>query len=266
MRGLQGVSVVPIRYTSGCQEAAFTGATLSDCAPAATATRFFTPSKWPSGSRIPCSDAPGPQAHHLALPPGEARHLAPTAVTGCRHLSTIFVTTPPRIGSLKRLSTSYCSQNHLISQDIFDTAQDGFRVGTRIARDSGCRCPKWPMIVVCGLVGAVTIHLGGIPLSLSPAIAALLASLIFGYLRSVYRTFGRIPGPALRVFNNVGLNGFVAVVGLNAAPGVITGLDTYGIALFLAGIVVSMVPFVVGLYVGKYVVKCRPVILLGACS
>jgi len=122
------------------------------------------------------------------------------------------------------------------------------------------------MIVVCGLVGAVTIHLGGIPLSLSPAIAALLASLIFGYLRSVYRTFGRIRGPALRVFNNVGLNGFVAVVGLNAAPGVITGLDTYGIALFLAGIVVSMVPFVVGLYVGKYVVKCRPVILLGACS
>src|SRR5262245_4332386 len=77
--------------------------------------------------------APGPQAHHLALPPGEARHLAPTAVTVCRHLSTIFVTTPPHIGSLKRLSTSYCSRTHLISQDIFDTAPDRFRVGTQIA-------------------------------------------------------------------------------------------------------------------------------------
>lgn len=37
--------------------------------------------------------------------------------------------------------------------------------------------------------------------------------------------FGRIPEPALWVFNNVGLNGFIAVVGLNAAPGLVSGLE-----------------------------------------
>jgi putative transport protein len=49
-----------------------------------------------------------------------------------------------------------------------------------------------------------------------PPIASL-AGLVCGYLRSIYRTFGRIPEAALWVFNNVGLNGFIAVVGLNAA-------------------------------------------------
>jgi Sigma-70 factor, region 1.2 len=39
----------------------------------------------------------------LQLVDGEARHLAPTAVTGYRHLSTIFVTSPPLIGSSWRL-------------------------------------------------------------------------------------------------------------------------------------------------------------------
>src|SRR5919108_464024 len=33
-------------------------------------------------------------------------------------------------------------------QDISGTARDGFRVGTRIARESGCRFPKRPMSVV----------------------------------------------------------------------------------------------------------------------
>jgi putative transport protein len=121
-------------------------------------------------------------------------------------------------------------------------------------------------IVVGSLVGAMTIHVGGIPLSLSPSVGALLAGLVFGYLRSAYRTFGRIPDPALWVFNNVGLNGFIAVVGLNAAPGLVKGLETYGIGLFLAGIVVTMVPLAVGLYAGKYVFKFHPAILLGAVA
>ena len=121
-------------------------------------------------------------------------------------------------------------------------------------------------VVLGALVGAVTIHVGGIPLSLSTSVGTLLAGLVCGYLRSTYRTFGRIPDPALWVFNNVGLNGFIAVVGLNAASGLIAGLKAYGIGLFLSGMVVSMVPLVVGVYAGKYVFKFHPVINLGACA
>src|SRR5262249_52027866 len=66
-------------------------------------------------------------------------------------------------------------------------------------------------VVIGGLLGAVTVQVGGIPLSLSTSVGTLIAGLVCGHLRSSYRTFGRIPDPALWVFNNVGLNGFIAI-------------------------------------------------------
>jgi len=121
-------------------------------------------------------------------------------------------------------------------------------------------------IVIGGLVGLITFHVGGIPLGLSTGVGALLAGLVWGYLRSRYRTFGAIPAPALWVFNNVGLSGFIAGIGLNAAPGLVAGLKTYGIGLVVSGLVLSFVPMIVGLLVGKYVFKFHPTLLLGAVA
>ena len=87
-----------------------------------------------------------------------------------------------------------------------------------------------------------------------------------GWLRSVNRTFGRIPGPALWVFNNVGLNAFIAVVGISAGPGFVAGLKANGLSLLFAGILVTTLPFVVGLFAGKFIFKMNPAILLGACA
>ncbi len=78
-------------------------------------------------------------------------------------------------------------------------------------------------IVVGGLVGALTFHVGGMPLSLSTSGGALIAGLFFGWLRSQHPTFGRIPEPALWVMNNVGLNMFIAVVGITAGPSFVQG-------------------------------------------
>jgi len=54
-------------------------------------------------------------------------------------------------------------------------------------------------------------------------------------VRSLYRTFGRIPERALWAFNNLGLNGFIAVVGLNAGARLIAGLKTCGIGIERGG-------------------------------
>ena len=121
-------------------------------------------------------------------------------------------------------------------------------------------------VVIGALLGSITLHLGGVPLSLSASGGALIAGLVCGWLRSVNATFGRIPGPALWVFNNVGLNTFIAVVGISAGPGFVAGLQANGLSLFLAGIVVTTVPFIVMIYVGKYVFKMHPAIVLGACA
>jgi putative transport protein len=121
-------------------------------------------------------------------------------------------------------------------------------------------------IVIGALLGALTFELGGVPLSLSTSGGALIAGLVCGWLRSVNRTFGRIPAPALWVFNNIGLNTFIAVVGISAGPGFVAGLQAQGLQLFVAGLVVTTVPLVIGLLVGKYIFKMKAPILLGACA
>ena len=121
-------------------------------------------------------------------------------------------------------------------------------------------------IVLGALVGAIVIHFGNVPLSLSTSGGALIAGLVCGWLRSVNRTFGRIPGPALWVFNQIGLTTFIAVVGLTTGPSFVAGLKAAGISLFLWGVFVTTLPFVIGLLSGKYIFKMHPGILLGACA
>jgi len=107
---------------------------------------------------------------------------------------------------------------------------------------------------------------GGIPISLSTSGGTLLAGLIFGWLRSVHPNFGNIPGAGLWVFNNVGLTMFAAVVGLQAGPQFVAGLRQAGVVLFVAGVIVTIVPMWLALWTGKYLFRMHPGILLGACA
>ena len=92
------------------------------------------------------------------------------------------------------------------------------------------------------------------------------AGVVGGWLRSVNRTFGRIPGPALWVFNNIGLNIFIAVVGISAGPKFVAGLMSNGLSLFVAGLIVTTVPLLLGILGGKYLFRMKPPIVLGACA
>jgi putative transport protein len=66
--------------------------------------------------------------------------------------------------------------------------------------------------------------------------------------------------------NSVGLNIFIAIVGISAGPGFVSGLKTLGFSLFLWGVVATTVPLILGMFVGKYVFRFHDAILLGACS
>jgi len=121
-------------------------------------------------------------------------------------------------------------------------------------------------IVLGGFLGALTLMVGDLPLSLTASGGALIMGLVFGWLRSVRPTFGRIPEPALWVFDTVGLAVFIGVVGLSAGPSFVAGLRSTGPSLLVVGFVVALVPHVVALFFGRYVLKMNPVILLGACA
>jgi putative transport protein len=121
-------------------------------------------------------------------------------------------------------------------------------------------------ITLGALVGAVVIRAGGIPITLSTAGGALIAGIVFGWFRAIHPTFGRIPSPTLWFMNSVGLNVFIAVVGITAGPGFVAGLQKLGVSLFLWGIFASSAPLILGMYIAKYVFRFHPAILLGICA
>jgi len=115
-------------------------------------------------------------------------------------------------------------------------------------------------------VGALAIKIGEVPLSLSTSGGALIAGLVFSWLRSVRPSFGGVPEPILWMMNSVGLNIFMAVVGINSGPGFVAGLQKAGLSLFLAGILVTTIPLLVGLLVARYVFRFHPGIALGCVA
>jgi putative transport protein len=121
-------------------------------------------------------------------------------------------------------------------------------------------------ITLGALLGALVWKVGGVPLTLSTAGGALISGLVLGWLRSVRPRFGRIPSPTVWFMNSVGLNIFIAIVGISAGPGFVAGLRTQGIILFLWGALATTVPLILGMYVGKYIFRFHDALLLGIIS
>lgn len=121
-------------------------------------------------------------------------------------------------------------------------------------------------IAVGGILGAMSIWIGGVPVSLGTSGGALLAGLIFGWLRTRRPTFGHIPPGALWIMNNLGLNVFIAVIGIEAAPTFVAGLKSVGPMLLVAGAVGTTIPLLVGLWLGHKVFRFNPAITLGCCA
>ena len=106
------------------------------------------------------------------------------------------------------------------------------------------------------LVGAVlTIPVGHLRIALGTSVGTLLAGVTVGWMRSVRPWFGRIPDSAILFMRSIGLAAFVAMIGLKAGPIFITSVKEYGYILFLGGMVVTLVPLIVGLFFGRYVLN-----------
>ncbi len=118
-----------------------------------------------------------------------------------------------------------------------------------------------------GLVGVlVSFPIGGITIALSTSVGTLLAGLLVGYLRTRYPHFGRIPDGAVSLMTSLGLAAFVGLTGIHAGPVFLSALRDSGIGLLLGGMVVTMLPQIVGFCVGHFVLRMNPILLLGALT
>jgi putative transport protein len=121
-------------------------------------------------------------------------------------------------------------------------------------------------IALGGLGGLATVRLAGLEVGLSMPVGVLLGGLVAGWLHTIRPAVVAVPDPVLRVFDSLGLTGFLAVVGINAGPGFLTGLTTSGLPLILAGFLVCLIPNVVTIVAGRYLLRLHPGVLLGICA
>ncbi len=115
-------------------------------------------------------------------------------------------------------------------------------------------------------IGAITIYLGGIPVSLSTAGGAILSGLVFGWLRNRRPTFGRIPRPVIWFMDNLGLNMFIAVVGLAAGPSFISSLNEVGFEMVLIGAFCTTLPLVLSILIGNKIFRFPAAVTLGCVA
>jgi putative transport protein len=121
-------------------------------------------------------------------------------------------------------------------------------------------------IFLGGLFGALVLHIGKVPLSLSTSGGALIAGLVFGWFHSRHPNVGYIPEPTLWFMTKVGLTTFIAIVGIMAGPSFIAGFEKVGPMLFVVGAIVTIVPLLIGILMGRYLFKFHPAVTLGAMS
>lgn len=116
------------------------------------------------------------------------------------------------------------------------------------------------------LIGVLAVKIGNVSISLSTSGGALISGLVCGWLRSRRPSIGAIPSQAIWVFNNLGLNTFIAVIGITSGPSFVSGIHQVGFSMFLVGIAVTSIPLILGVIIGSKLFKFRPAINLGCCA
>ena len=111
------------------------------------------------------------------------------------------------------------------------------------------------------------VDVGGVPLTLGSGGGCLLAGLVFGWMRGKHPMYGVMPSAASQLLKDFGLAAFVAVVGLNSGLQAVVTVKSSGMTIFLLGAVVTILPLILTMLFGRYVLKyTNAALLAGALS
>ena len=119
------------------------------------------------------------------------------------------------------------------------------------------------------MIGLIAFPVAGVPIGLGTPAAVIIAGITVATIRSMNPAFGGpVPEATRSCLENIGLDAFVAGLGLNVAPALLGALSN-GLSVVLAvivGMVGAMVPPFVSWLVGLYFFKMDPVLLAGAVA
>jgi AspT/YidE/YbjL antiporter-like protein len=116
------------------------------------------------------------------------------------------------------------------------------------------------------LAGLASFKIGAVALTLGGGGGALIAGLVCGWLRSRRPTMGALPPAAQQTLTEIGLGGFIAAIGLGNGHAAWTAIQAHGLLLVGMGIVVTLIPMIVGTLFAYHLLRMNPVVTCGALA
>lgn len=101
------------------------------------------------------------------------------------------------------------------------------------------------------VLGALSVRINGIPMALGTSVGALIAVLVLGWLRARKPSFGHIPSSVLWLFNNLGVNMFIAVLGITAGGALLHGLREAGFTIIIVGAVLTILSLAISILIAR---------------
>ncbi len=115
-------------------------------------------------------------------------------------------------------------------------------------------------------LGALSFKLKSIPISLSTTGGALLMGLFLGWFRQRKPKFGYIPPQVVWFLDNIGLNVFIAVIGITSGPSFIPAVKSVGLGLVGVGAIATLIPIAISVWLGKKVFRFSGPEILGCVA
>ncbi len=106
----------------------------------------------------------------------------------------------------------------------------------------------------------------GVPVGIGLAGGLLASGLVVGWMRTTHPLVGNVPQAARYVLMELGILFFMAGVGSSAGGGLVDGLRTAGLPIFVSGVFITLVPTLVALWYGHKVIRMNGAILFGAVA
>lgn len=148
-----------------------------------------------------------------------------------------------------------------------ELSQAGAALGNELRRSGVTDLVFLAFGILAGLmVGSLSARMWGIPVSLGSGGGALVSGLVCGWINAKRPAVGHIPAHAVQLLKDLGLAVFVACVGLSAGPEAISLIREHGAVLPLIGLLVSLGPACLSLWIGHKILKIEGPLLVGAIA
>ena len=121
-------------------------------------------------------------------------------------------------------------------------------------------------IVLGVLLGSISFPLLGLNISLGLTGGVLIVSLLTSYKGKTGPIIWNLSGPANHLLRHLGLLLFLIPIGLEIGSQISDTISSFGYKLFGVSFLITLIPMIISVLVGKYIFKINFLVILGAIS